>query len=443
MKEVYDMLEKIEQAQGTNRKLELLAELIRLPSGEDFLRLVFSDDVLGVDARSFEKILDYKEVVDGVYFDCGALVLSKSHGNTSFSMHQIKGLLKRLKNTSGNTLLDELRVILDLVPIEAKWITRLILKDLKSGISVISFNKVLKEAGKAQVEKFEVQLCGLLDYEDLEGIKKKIVFPAGAGIKYDGERAILEKTDSKATLTSRQGKNIDYVPEIIKAAEKELPNGIALDGEILCKTFNEMQKRLGRKLENITPIEGLHFRIFDILKLDGQDVHSFTQTERWSLINSSVVESNNFKLEEKKIVHNIEELLAFFEFAKKKNEEGIVVKLLSKPYDYDSRKNWFKLKPRKEKSFKIVDFKLGTGKYAGLISTIVVENKSGTIKSGVGSGLSENDIFTLMNLERQKKLIGMIVDIIYNEVSTDASGNKSLRFPRFSKFRTDLSEPDE
>lgn len=440
MKNVYEILEKIEVAQGTNKKLDILAELVRIPEGEKLLRLVFNSDVLGVSDRSLEKACDYSAESDGVYMDPGLLVFGKAKGKKSLSMSEVENFVQKLKESAGNASVEHLKTLLDLRPQEAKWITRLVLKDLRIGISDISVNKVLKNMGKAPIEKFEVQLCGLLDFSDRPEIVKKVTFPCGVGIKYDGERAVLEKTAGRVTLTSRQGKNIDYVPEIIAAAEKELPDGIILDGEILCKTFNALQQRLGRKLENIEPIEGLHFRVFDILRLGGQDIHSHPQSNRWEWANLVPI-SDNFKIEEKKIANNLDDVEAFFKMACKRGEEGIIVKLLDKPYAYGSRKHWFKIKPVFENTFVITGSKMGTGKYAGMISTIFVEDKNQRVKSGVGSGLTENDILAFMNLDRQGKLIGTCVDIAYNEI-TQTDDGMSLRFPRLLKIRYDKIQPD-
>src|SRR5690606_19856236 len=70
--------------------------------------------------------------------------------------------------------------------------------------------------------------------------------------KWDGIRAQLLKRDGVARLWSRGEERLDgRFPEIEQAAEV-LPDGIAIDGEILAwrdnapLTFGALQKRIGR-----------------------------------------------------------------------------------------------------------------------------------------------------------------------------------------------------
>jgi ATP-dependent DNA ligase len=115
---------------------------------------------------------------------------------------------------------------------------------------------------------------------------------------------------------------------------------------------------------------------------------------------------------------------------------------MDRPYEDGSRKNWFKLKPVFENSMEITGFSYGTGKYAGLISSLEVKDKSRIVRTNMGSGFTEDDIFTFMNLHKQGNLIGTIVDVAYNEITRNASGEYSLRFPRLLKIRYDKKDPD-
>lgn len=440
MHEITDLLEKIETTVGTNAKTEVLYELLRIPDGERFIRIAHNDTLYGVSTRSFEKIVNYDEQTDGVYFDAGELIRLHASKFASWRMDDVVEFLDKLSGLSGNSQLSYLQAILKIEPLLAKWVVRAILKDLKMGISLITINKALKQMGKSKIEKFEVQLAGKFDDIRDPKIQELVGFPCYATIKYDGERGFLIKKDNLVKFVSRQGKLIDYVPELLDHF-KNYDDDFTLDGEIMCKDFSTLQKRIGRK-DNFEEVEGLHFRLFDILTHNNSSFIKSPQKSRTELL-QSFKETNFLKQEERIMVESYEQLIDFYKLAVERGEEGIILKKLHATYDYGSRKNWWKVKPVYEATFQITGKKLGTGKYSGLISTIYVEDKSGEITSGVGSGLTENDILLLMNLEREGKLIGTCVDVAYNEITVDKTGRKSLRFPRVLKIRHDKSEPDK
>jgi DNA ligase 1 len=125
------------------------------------------------------------------------------------------------------------------------------------------------------------------------------------------------------------------------------------------------------------------------------------------------------------------------------NEEGIVIKRLNRPYENGSRTNWIKLKPILENSFRIIDVYSGTGKYENTIGSVLVTDKYSKIYAKVGSGLTDLIRIKLEERLADKSLIGAIIDVKYNEITSNKNGTYSLRFPRFLKFRDDKLEPDE
>lgn len=443
---MYEILEEIEKTQGTLKKQEIL--FIGLKNNEHlniFLRLVYDDSIYGVSDRTFEKVLQYDENIDGVYFDIGELMFRKIQGNTNLYPKEFKKYAREsiLKSSGKEQLEILMRTFANLTPLSAKWLSRLILKDLKMGISLKSINKVLVQLNKNKIEKFEVQLAGKFDtIEDYwKKYKDKTVI---VGVKYDGFRAIVEKVNNKTMITSRQGKNIDYVPELIEQLEtefKDIPT-FKFDGEIICKDFSTLQQRIGRKLENIKPIECLKFVVFDVLKYCEIDFIKKSQEDRRIFLKMTIPIKNFIKIEESIIVYSFKELKIFYDTIIERKEEGIIIKFLDETYDFGSRKNWIKIKPIFSNTMKIINKKYGTGRKAGLISAIQVKDRSGKIKSFVGAGLTDNDIVTLIELDRENKLIGTHVEIMYNEITKNKFNDFSLRFPRFIMFRFDKNISD-
>jgi len=108
-------------------------------------------------------------------------------------------------------------------------------------------------------------------------------------------------------------------------------------------------------------------------------------------------ESEYLKFEEKKIVFNMEELSKFYEEAMKRNEEGIIIKLMYNPYESDSRKNWYKIKKGAEGTFKVAEYSVGTGKYKDCISRLRIVDDAGLLGAWVGSGVTLDDIEDFKN----------------------------------------------
>jgi bifunctional non-homologous end joining protein LigD len=100
--------------------------------------------------------------------------------------------------------------------------------------------------------------------------------------KYDGWRMVAEKAGSQVTLTSRNG--LDHTkrfPELVKAVEGLDAPSLVLDGEIaifdsqLISRFEWLRAR--PKHEVATPPI---YVVFDLLKLDGEDLRTQPLRER-------------------------------------------------------------------------------------------------------------------------------------------------------------------
>ena len=436
--QIYYILQSIEAASGTNEKKVFLRELLNDSDGEKFIRIVFSKIIYGVSKKSFEKIIDTE--IQETFADVGLMLYhasSTKNSTSDWNLGQLASFLDDLTSLSGNDAIAHLRKLLEVDRLQRKWIARLIMKDLSCGIGLPSVNDVLLELGKEPIEKFEVQLCGKFNMiEDYD-----LGFPVYAGIKYDGFRAIIEKVGDNITITSRQGKNVDFVPEICDELRKYRKDFI-VDGEILAKNFNEIQKRIGRKADNLLDVTGLHFRIFDILSIDNQILDNKPIQERFWIIEHEFSESPLLKFEERKLITSQQELEDFYNDACSRKEEGIIIKLMDKPYDYGGRDNWFKVKPVMENSFRVIGWNKGNGKFKDTIGSLIVSNDTGTIKAKVGSGIKDSIRERLQELIDEDKILGLIVDVKYFEVTKNKEGSQSLRFPRLIKLRMDKAIAD-
>jgi ATP-dependent DNA ligase len=446
MIEIFRLLDEIEKTQGNINKMNKLTDLfINYSEVEEFFRILYNDDKYGLSKQSIINITGYDRNKDGLFDDAGLIAAHFSSNEiNSVNIFEIRKILDIVKQKSGNDLLDYVRNnILVFDGLITKWIIRLIMKDLRLGIELKTVNKIFKQLNLKLIEKFAVQLCGKFD--NIEDVN--LDYPVYCGIKYDGFRCVAFKEGNNIELISRQGKDVtSFLPEIVEALKTYNANFV-LDGEIMANNFNEISKRIGRKVENIEPIKNIHYRVFDILYFQDNEIQrsfrELPQYQRKQFLDRFPIEHTEFvKLEEGKKILNQAELFDFYKMACDRKEEGIIIKDLNKPYEYNSRNNWFKVKPIFENSFKVTGFEYGSGKLSETIGNLVVTDNDNIMRIGVGSGLTDDIRAQLLDLMMNDKLIGLIIDVRYNEISKNNKGEYSLRFPRFLAIRHDKDKAD-
>ena len=449
MNEIFEILYQIEQATGKQKQLILENELRNDDSQKlsSFIELFYDDTNYNLSKRSWEKIVDFDKNVQKTYPDPGLLCATKAGSMETIKFDTFIELLENCEKLTGNDLLEYCKAnILCWNPNTIKWVVRFLNKDLRIGMNLKTINKALDNSGYEPIEKFAVQLCG--KYDDIKKYDKG--FPCLVGVKYDGFRAVIEKKGDIVTITSRQGKEVTFIPELIEYFSKIMVDFI-FDGEILADDFSLIQKRIGRKLENIEPVPSLHYRIYDIIEFNGEVYSDKNQLERYTKLNElatmpTIFDNKLVKREETFMITNQVMLEAIYKVAMIRNEEGIIIKLLDKPYGFDSRKNWFKVKKCcRDVTVKIVGSEKGTGKYKDCIAKLLIEDESGRIKGKAGSGISLADIKIFEELESKNELIGKYCDIHFMEVTTKILKDiktHSFRHAVFDKLRFDKIKGD-
>jgi len=103
------------------------------------------------------------------------------------------------------------------------------------------------------------------------------------------------------------------------------------------------------------------------------------------------------------------------------------------------------MKPVKTADLEIIVLNsAGSGRHAGKINSFTVMDKSGTVVSDVGSGISDEDIMKINSVRDLKSWLGRIVEVRFNSITNiKEDGKRSLRHPRFLGFRFDKTEPEE
>ena len=324
---------------------------------------------------------------------------------------------------------------------------RVIIKDLRCGISEKTLNKVLGNT-EWKIPVFTCQLA--TDSEKhtakMKGIKR-------LEQKLDGVRVLAVMTKSTVNLYSRNGKPFDNFPQIVDALEdiknkfaklfQACPHGFVLDGEIIGESFQALMKQAQRKTDVQT--DGMTYSVFDVIPLADFE-RGFWNAQQHKRL--AILEEYRAVFESTGCVHlmdGIEVDLATAEGhdilkrystdAVAAGFEGIMIKSLDAPYECRRSTFWMKLKPTITVDLNIVGFEEGTGRNAGRLGAIICEGDDNgrRINVNVGSGLSDANRDEYWSARDQ--LLGDVIEVEADAVTQNQDGTYSLRFPRFVRFR--------
>jgi DNA ligase-1 len=327
---------------------------------------------------------------------------------------------------------------------------RVIIKDLRCGISEKTLNKVL---GKTEwrIPVFTCQLA-----QDSTDQPKKLKGIKRLECKLDGVRVLAVIEDGDVTLYSRNGKVFENFPEIEDAIRQHstkftagegggnrIHQRIVLDGEIVGESFQKLMKQAHRKSDAVTT--GMTYHIFDILPLSSfQEGHynaqQYKRIEQLERARARLPEDGPLQIMNGLDVdldtaegHDI--MQRYAEAAVEGGFEGIMIKSMDAPYLCKRSDYWMKWKPTITVDLNIVGFEEGTGRNASRLGAIICEGDDNGrhIRVNVGSGLSDSDRDEYWN--SRADLVGHLVEVQADAVTQNQDGSYSLRFPRFLRFR--------
>ena len=314
------------------------------------------------------------------------------------------------------------------------WYRRILLKDLKSGFSSSTVNKVRKKT----IPLFEVMLAH-------DGLKKpkKMVGKCLIENKYDGVRAIVIVEDNIATIYSRNGKELKNFPHINEAMSDEIYNGYMFDSEVMSTDFQALMKQVQRKTNVETSDSFL--ALFDVLPLDEfkAGVGTMDALERKALLEEWEYDSCVSVVDYTEVDLDTDEGQATFKemnrVALENGYEGLMIKPVHMPYVCKRSDAWLKVKPFIEVTLKVIDIEEGKpdSKYVGNTGALVCAGTDDGkyFEVNVGSGLSDKQRKDIW--KSKDDVVGQLIEIRADD-ATLSEGNDdvySLRFPRFKTFR--------
>ena len=321
------------------------------------------------------------------------------------------------------------------------WYRRILIKDLRCGVSEKTINKIVKNA----VPLFECMLAHDGANHESKVTGKKLLEP-----KLDGVRALLiiDAEARSATIYSRNGKILENFGHITKGIEDNIElfeRSMVIDGEVVSSSFQALMKQVHRKSD--AEAGDARLMAFDILPLSEFQAGKSTMGQRRRSNLLRTMKATLDKVGGIDIIPQIEVDLGtavgemqFKQYNKDAIEsgfEGIMIKDIDAPYVCKRHVAWLKQKPFIEVSLAVVAVEEGTGKNAGRLGALICEGEDDgkKIRVNVGSGLTDEqrDEFWA----DQDALTGQIVEIRADAatINQDSEDIYSLRFPRFLRFR--------
>ncbi len=419
---VFQILETIEQTQGSNAKQAILLS----HKDNDLLKEIFQltfDPYTNFYVAKVPKVKRIKNS-NNDFDDSNAIAL----------MSAIKSCIS--KEFRGNAARDVVAKTLEqMTDIEFKWASRIITRKLRSGIG----ESGIDATWPGLVPSFEVSLANKVDWVIENNkliIQTPLSYPCRVEPKWDGFRCVAVKIDNEVTLYARSGRVFDRAPTIKAFLDAHMPNETIFDGEIISSTWNATSEILGSRVNHKSD-ESLNYFVFDILPLEIWKTQNDSESLTKRLIElTDVVDSmpdGPVKLAEGKKINNEIELLEYYELCLKRDYEGVMIKKYDASYAFKRNDNVLKLKP-------ITDYDcVVTGiaeareqtKWDGMHTILVVTLPNTNFAlTRVGSGT--NDAEKIMIDEQRGKLIGRPCTI---QGQPPLSEDNKIRFPRFLKWR--------
>jgi len=469
-------LEQLDNESSTNKKIEILINGLKNSSDlEEYLRLTFGERIFNVASKTISNSLDIKNKTS--HSDIGSKIewwLENKSGQSNLLIFsgiqkkkeykeykEFKNLLSELEDIRGLDAQNLIRnFFLNCKSKDAKWYSRCLVKDLSCGILTKTINKAFKTLNLKEIESFNVALYEKIDGYDINidysiqkdrlisKLNESVTMPIYAEPKYDGVRLIVRNCifgrNRKTEAITRNGKKIETVYFLQREFDRVFEGiKLELDGELMAKDFQTLMTQVHRK-NDLSMTMPRQYIVFDIRTYKGNDITYLRYEERRKILEDifSNIQSDIILLVKNKKLENAEDVCDIYEKSVKAKYEGIMLKF-NVPYEKeDKRNNGIKLKPIKTADLEVFDFVKGEkGRHSGKISSLMVIDKSTTVISKVGSGLTDDIIEKITNDPDKYK--HTIVEICYDSITKpNEEGKKSLRFPRFISFRFDKNEAD-
>lgn len=397
----------------------------------------------------------------------------------------------------------KIRLLADLyvssTPIEARYLTRLVLGEMRLGVGegimrdaiakawgvsselveraymiTNDFGRVavvVKNEGKEGLKKLKIQLhipVKMMLAQVAESVDSAVKEMGKVAVewKFDGTRVQIHWGNGKVTIFSRRLENVTRaLPDIVEEVKRAVREGVILDGEAVAikdgkpMPFQHILRRFRRKHEIGKMLEKIPIKVyvFDILFADGEETIDLPLSERRTLLESVVGNSEKILPAEQKVTDRVEDIEDMYHQALNAGHEGVMMKNPKSPYIPGKRgKHWLKLKPVMENlDLVVVGGEWGEGKRSHVISSYelaCIDEQGRLLRVGkVATGFTDEELEELTELfkplieyQEGKKIKFRpyyVFEVAYQEIqkSPKYESGYALRFPRFVRLRDDKS----
>jgi len=355
--------------------------------------------------------------------------------------------------------------------------------------------------GLEGVKKFEVILFNPIRPMLADRVKseeeaiEKMGNNFAAEYKLDGERVQLHIEGEKVVLFSRSLENISsYYPDIIEKIPKAIQaDNVILEAEAVAINENTgdflpfqelMHRRRKYKIEKAVTQYPITVNLFDILYCNGKICLELDYKDRREKLEKVVKEDDFVKYIPMTIVKNDNEIKDFLENSINAGSEGLMLKMLDKPYKAGSRgSHWLKLKREYQNELGdsldlvVIGGFFGKGRRTGSYGTLLLatydeDEDIFTSICKVGTGFSDEDLDQLYQILNPKVTIKknpridsemeadvwfepeLVIEVVASEITLSpihkAAKDKirkdaglALRFPKFTgKIRVEKAVED-
>ena len=452
-----------------------------------------------------------------------------SETDSSLEISELYNALQKISLSEGTGSHDvKLGILRGLMrktsPLETKYLLRIITSTLRVGVSTmtiidglalgftgvkenrVSIEKaynlhpdlgditlIIAEKGISDVERIDIEygvpirmmLASRVPYGE---IIEKLGSPLTVENKLDGERLQIHKEHDVIKLFSRRLLDIsEQYPDVCRVINENISaNNVIIEGEVVAMDsfyekmlpFQVLSKRRRKyDIDEIMKEVPVCLYLFDILKCDNESFLSKPLQIRRKKLEEIITERDELRLVKSKTIKNTEELLDFFNEARREGNEGIMAKSIKDNSVYQAGNRgflWIKLKGLEGGKLKdSVDVVLvgafhGKGRRTGVYGTYigaVYDPVNGQFIaftrffSGLTDELSESltkDMEKYIVKRKPNNVIcedkpdvwfepEVVIEIIGDEITISEKFltlGYSMRFPVFQKFRPEKGPED-
>ena len=449
MKEVTKLFIDLCNTQGTNAKQSFVKNLV---DNEEFIQslkfLLRTDNPTGISSKKYDK---WEEVS---MFD------DENVPNLKATLDDLFDYLD-VNNTGRDTDIRWVHSFVDSwseCDEDKEFLRKIVCKDYPIGIDIKGVNKAISNL----IPTWDVMLADKfldLDEKALMKISKNGTRKFVLQEKLDGFRntALFRfiKEGNSVKFMTRQGKPYERLVDLENALKNANITDGVFDGELILTDRNSIpsgeQYKATSKLVTVkdADIHGVTMNVFDFVPMEEWESKKgkTPYSERYAMLEKIFKENNlepYFHLVENIYEGNdLDVVMKELTKAKEKNWEGLMLRWLDSVYEFKRSKELLKVKPFQEMDVYIKGYEEGTNKNVGKLGAFLCEIDHptfGHLEMKVGSGYSDEDRVSYW--EQKDELIGRVLEMQYFEVTSNAEGGKSVRFPVHKCIKPIGTEPN-